>query len=397
MNRIAIIIIIAFLGLMTIFLFSVFKIGEVPDMSWKTDYSINSKEPYGLWVMKSLLETRYGERNVSVDYNLSYYELDQDSSILYIAIRDRLIYDYYESSELEYLASMGNDVLLVANDIQFSGDYINIRTNNFPGFEDSLKIGYPGEKYPTSTYVHRRNSFEHSAPYLLRTFNVEINNDSTLTKETILWSDVTDPISFQIKVDTGRIMAHSAPDLFTNVASLQDFYVDHFNHIFNNDQIKKVIFSLPGGMDAATQSPLSILLKHRGLAYGYYMLLLTLLTLLYFGSKRIINPVKIVTPLKNNSMQYVETMTRLYEVHGDNVAVAKILESNFYDKVHNHYGLLRTEENFDEKLAKRLKVEPGKIAALRNQFNSIKAKFTDRELSKLRNSISNLLKTKEYG
>ncbi len=397
MNRSLIIFISVFLGLVLILLVSVFKIGEVPDVSWKQDYNINSKDPHGLWVMKSLLEKRYGDENVMVDYNFNYYESDTDSTLLYVAVRDMLNYDYYESSELEYLASLGHDVLLIANNLQFSGDYFNIVTESFPQFEDSLKIGYPGEVYPTSTFYNHKTDFEKTVPYLLKSFNIAITGDTSLRKETILWSDVTDPISFEIKVDSGRIVTHSAPDLFTNISSLQDFYLDHFNHIFNNDEIQKVVFSFPDGMAATTQSPLSILLKHRGLAYGYYMLLFSLITLLYFGSKRILNPVKLIAPIKNNSMQYVETMTRLYEVHGDNVAIAKIIESNFYDKVHHRYGLLRNDEDFDTKLGKRLKVEPGKIEAVRNQFNMIKAKFTDRELSKLRNSIANLFKTEENG
>ena len=380
-----------FLLVILILRFVFYKYEDVPDVDWNTRYDMESKEPGGLWVFKNLLDLQFGTDNVIVDNAFEIEKYDTVPKYLLLTIQEDLTFGYVDVNQIEEFVRKGNMVVLIANSIHMLGANVNIE--NKPKFilEDTLNLNYPDSKEEFGTFKNHSSSFKNASLFHFGTFMHE-QYDTLINLSPLLLAGLNDTIAHVMSIGKGKIITHSLPRLFTNSSAIQEYYQEHYNHILADIDATKVIISKPKNKDIFKESPLSVLLENRSFAAAYYGLLICLLTLLVFGSKRKQNPIPIIEPLRNTSLEYADAISNLHQFHGSNEEMVGTLEQNFHDKMKKQFNVNRSSENFVQRLAQKMNVEESQIIDMQEKINKYKVSCSDKEFLSLRNLIVNFEK-----
>jgi hypothetical protein len=99
-------------------------------------------------------------------------------------------------------------------------------------------------------------------------------------------------------------------------------------------------------------SALSYILGQKSLAWAFWLALLLILLIYLFESKRRQRPIPVILPLQNTSLDFVQTIGRLYFQRRDNHNLATKMVMHFQDLVRTRYNLTATA--MDEELVSRL-------------------------------------------
>jgi len=370
-----------------------FKIGNVSDVNWQTRYVFQSKEPNGLWVMMEMLKDRYGDENVVVDpsFNALNYE-SESSKTLYLAISDQLHYSTHQAQMLEeFIRYYDGSVMIVANSIYFESASV-LATTDSTTIVKEISIDLSNDESPL-IYKNYQGSFKVSNEIAYLTPSISYQeNDDIIGKTDLIRVNENDVIANRVDFKYGNMVFHSLPELFTNKASLQPFFIEHLDKIMNSTNVEKIVFTLPAGQDFAKRSPISVLLENRSLKAAYYMTLFAVLCLLYFGTKRKQPKVKLITPKINTSLESAQLQARMHEVFGSNEKFIDIMEDNFYDRLFSLFGISENDPKFDQKMSKKSGVDDKMLKEITGLFKSLKANCSDRQLVRLRNLITKFTK-----
>jgi hypothetical protein len=93
--------------------------------------------------------------------------------------------------------------------------------------------------------------------------------------------------------------------------------------------------------------------KQPGLAKAMWLLLILMLIIYLFESKRKQRAIPIIKPLTNASVDFVKTIGRLYFQRHDNKNLAQKMTVHFQDHVRGRYGIRAalTDPEFEKRLA----------------------------------------------
>ncbi len=184
------------------------------------------------------------------------------------------------------------------------------------------------------------------------------------------------PNFIAVKHGNGELFLHASPKVFTNYNLLDSK---------NNEYISKSLSFLPVadvlwdeyykvGRDegAGSTSPMRYIHSQRSL---YQALLITLggvLLFMLFKSKREQRIIPVIPPVKNTSLEFAETVGRLYYHNGDHRDIAAKKISYFYDYLRRTYYFdsIKPSEDFFKQLSGKSGVPQKNVA---NIFAFIKA------------------------
>ncbi len=204
------------------------------------------------------------------------------------------------------------------------------------------------------------------------------------------------PLLLKINYGLGNFIVSSTPLVFTNFSMLHN----------ENHEIVAGIMSLLtpgpvfwteyyqlGRMEAST--PLRYILSEPPLKWALYILLLTILMFMFFEMKRKQRIIPVVLPLKNETLDFVKTISRLYYQKKDHkeLAMKKMLYFTDYVKQHLH---IDTDDEISEvinKIAAKTGSEEREVEVLFNQMNSISTSsyLTPKELKLLIDRIDGII------
>lgn len=159
----------------------------------------------------------------------------------------------------------------------------------------------------------------------------------------------------------GSLFLHFAPMAFTNFFLLHKnnkaYYDDVLSYIPNN--VNEVLwdenfrYGDDGGNSKSAFSALRYILGSRPLSVAFWLLLLLLLTIYLIESKRRQRIVPVIEGLRNNSLDFVTTVGRLYYQRRDNQNLVVKMATHFQDHIRTKYNLSvhMTDEGFVDRLA----------------------------------------------
>jgi hypothetical protein len=342
---------------------------------WRTD-----KIPYGTYYAYENLRHVFPNANVvlnkkSPDQYKTYpfkTEKDEeetgnnnqydDDKTNYIIITNQVIPDENEVNSLLNLVGKGQHVFISAftisenlldslhlktafyTSLYNSDDSLTVSINN-PETNDSLSFTYPGTALD----------------------NYFVSVDSNITS--ILGRDKLGRPNFvQFNYDGGgSIFIHLAPMAFSNFFLLhknnKTYYDNALSYLPKNSTVVRwddyFRYHSAGSGNGSNGDGKGLfgagswLSKQKGLSTALFLLVLLMLIIYLFESKRKQRIIPVILPLKNASVDFVKTVGRLYFQRHDNKNLALKMTVHFQDHVRGRYGI-RTSLNdpeFEKKLA----------------------------------------------
>ena len=339
-------------GLLLLLLVALLVGGNRNSFDRRVTLSKKDKIPYGTYIAFNNLSYLFPHAGITVNKKApGYWENDvlrYDTSHQSLLIITK---EFNASNqELQYLChfvSRGNDVLISSYDLSRDAqDFFHVDLSyadaGFPVYEDisaldtlrlwlmdppfSPKINryeYPGRKY----YSHFRY-FDSSMSYVL-----ERTVDSSV-------------IFLRIRAGAGSFYIHTAPLAFSNYFLLHKENIGHYNQLLSvldagstTVAWDEYYIHKPAYTPDKEPSPLRIFMEQRSLRMALLTALAGLIIFVLLGLKRRQRQIPVMTPFKNDSLDFLKTIGRLYFQKKNNKNLCSKMIVHFTEYVHSHYNI----------------------------------------------------------
>ena len=371
--------------------------------NWTPTFSHKDKIPYGTFLFFHLLrESFWGQRIGVTDKPIDLLVHDSDN-LKYVACNYILFARRFQPyandiTEILNLANSGNNIFVLADEYGegiLDTLAISINNHNTPGV-DTLE----NEFYLEDTRFFQRKGYKYRNNMCGAYFSYY---DSSSTS--ILGYDSKNMPNFiRIKRGKGAIFLHSSPISFTNyyiadtstrtypflclsylpqrTVIWNDNYMYHLNSEGRRTRVER---------NEISTSELSFLLANESLRWAFWILILGLILYVIFEGKRKQRIITVTDPFRNTTLEFAETLGRLYYETGDhkNVAEKKILY--FYDFLRTKLNLRtdKMDEEFYQRFSEKSGMNWEETAALFAHINRARtiAIVDEEDLLKLNRAI----------
>jgi hypothetical protein len=346
----------------------VVEVNKPKPVNWEPTFSRKDKIPYGNYVLGDMITDIFGTGNISVTNKTVYETIDENPGILnYIFINSNFNPDKTDTEKLLEFAANGNNIFIAANHFQgHFADTLKIKTKDYLFYAmhandtalsmklDSLSLNFVNPALKKSkNYVYKNGTI----PYFFSSF------DSS--KTAILGiTDKNEPNYIRLNYGRGNIYLSSTPLAFTN-----------YNMLLQNnaEYISSALSYLPAGRTmwdeyykvgrGEEETPLRFILSKTSLAWAYGITVVSLLCYILFEAKRII---PIVAPPQNTTLEFVDTIGRLYYQYRDHKNLAHKKITYFLESIRSRFYLKTNvlDEEFVEKLSEKSNIEKEQVRML---------------------------------
>lgn len=328
-----------------IILYMVAEYNRPKTIDWTPSYSNTDKIPYGTYIVFNGLKDYFSGRLPVVEQLPLYNHVNNSEATdeVYIVINNNVGTSATDEEELYKYIRRGNTVFIAAESLSGSFEKkfnVGIEWFNkyFGSKKDSVTINM------VSPALHAKQDYAMQKGTLESYFK-EVDTGRT----TILGMNNNGDANFiRIRIGAGYLFLHAAPQAFTNFFVLKDNNVDYVNKVFSYlpqhctalywDEYYK-------GYGREQDTPLRVVLTRANLRWAWYIALGTVLLYILFQVKRRQRIIPVIAAPKNDSKEFVETVSRVYynQKHHLNIAEKKI--SYWLDYVRNRFSISTKELN----------------------------------------------------
>lgn len=358
-------------------------------INWDFSFSYQNKNPYGCYAGFNMLEEIFPGEHISIN-SASYYAqelLAGSKSKNIIVVTNSFSPDEYDLGSILELVEAGNNLFVSA--LTFSEGVIE-------------KLGF--EPANNSTFDNVLDTNKEKVNLILKgvgsdsgfVFTMAMPDISITPEEKEEWEVLGTNLSGEInfaskKFGAGQIWIHTQPLTFTNYHLLYSNYQyasKVLAHLPVQDSMWDEYYK-PGRI--INTSPVRFILSQEALRRAYYIVLLTLLVYLLFEGKRKQKIIPVIPPLSNTSLEFIQTLGRLYykSQNHKNIAEKKVLY--FKDYIKEKYAISKplNTEHLAELLVVKSGVEGELVERIFTQIKHISSKetITSKELAALNTSI----------
>lgn len=340
--------------------------------------TLNKKDkiPYGAYVAYNNLSHLFNDAKITTnkkapgfweDSVLSYDSSNQALLILTKAFNPT----DDELEELFHFASKGNDIFISARTFNITAQhFFHFNTsegffdeytglNNSQGFDTlGVQLVHPPFsaknntfQYPGRRYTNRFNTFDSTMSYVL-----ERRSDSTV-------------IMLRIKAGDGSFYIHSAPLVFSNYFLLHKENINHYNQLLSaiSPYVTKIAWDeyfihKPLYNQPKDPSPFRILMEQKSFRMAIYTALAGLIIFVLLGLKRNQRQIPRIVSHKNDLLEFVKTIGKLYFQKRDNRNICQKMSAYFTEHVYNHYKI--NTGSMDAEFVTKLANKSGATASL---------------------------------
>lgn len=345
-------------------LYVFYEMQKPKQLNWTTTYHENHSIPFGASATQDLMKDLFDNQALTSAYKTIYELVNEDS------ITDNIFI------VAEGVGMDKNDVKALLSFVDAGGTAMISAKNMGGELLDTLDFGVV-VRDPTLAYdfkaIQEALSGEALETISLTLSNTEKRDFSVPTIATISFLRGLDEDKFEILAVNEANQAvlarykHLKGDLF--ISTLPLLFTNYFVLNENTSELTSALLSLfprdvplihneyyqMGRLEA--QTPLRVILSNPSLKWAFFILLFTLLIFIFFESKRRQRIIPLITPLKNMSIEFVETLGRLYYRQSDHRKLAEKRVHYWKDFVRGHYNL-RTD-HFDDRFANDLANKSG--------------------------------------
>ncbi len=361
------------------------------ETEWTVTLDRKDKIPYGTFVFYNMLEDIFPEKDIEKNKKtlFEYNRMNSPENKNFIFVTKKFNADKLEIETMFKMLKAGNNFFISA--FEFSKTFadtldIALYNNLFFG-EDTVSINFTNPCISNDSAYIMNKGFEK-------------NHFSYFKEDSIIVLGKRDEkfVNF-IKKDIGKgtLFIHCQPMIFTNYHILKDNNSEYVSKVLSHLPVKDVVWEDYGKFENENQnSPLRYIFANSGLYAAYLLLISTLLAYAIFTAKRKQRVIPIIEPLKNTTVEFVDTVGRLY-LHGKNhkdIALKKY--SYFLDFLRVKYYI--SIQNFGEQEIKKISEKTGGSEEILNKiFKTAKniqkaSKISDKQLLNFSNDIENFYK-----
>jgi hypothetical protein len=173
------------------------------------------------------------------------------------------------------------------------------------------------------------------------------------------------PNFVQLKAGKGNLFVHLAPLAFSNYFLLHRNNITYVENAFSvlSPRVNKIVWdeyfssSKRRGGQQKDSNWLSVFLKYRALKWALLTALLALLLYVLSEMRRKQRVIPVINRPKNDSLEFVKTIGRLYHDKGDHRNLCRKMSAYFLDHVRTRYKL--PTSNLDEEFIRNLHGKTG--------------------------------------
>jgi len=327
------------------------------------------KIPYGTYVAYTSLEHIFPKASVYTNSkepglwdSLSYNESGQ----ALIAIAGKFNADEDEMKQIIRFIEKGNDVFVSARTISYwASDFLNCSVNS------SFSSEYTDEKIKRedslSVYLNTP-PFEKLAKYSYpgKKLDAYFSKTDKKTTEVLGEDDLGRPNFVRLQAGKGNLYIHLAPLAFSNYFLLKNENISYYEKALSviGPDTRKVVWDeyyLSKRMyneDSQKKNGwFSVLSRYPALKAALLTAIFALLLYVLLEMRRKQRYIPVVKKPRNDSMDFVKTIGRLYFDKGDHKNLCRKMSAYFLEHVRNKYKLLTG--TLDEEFIKKLQYKSG--------------------------------------
>ena len=283
-------------------------------INWNRNFNTQSKDPYGLYVFNQELPHLLKDQKL-VKTSLTAYEyfLDNEqvseNKTTYLFVENTSSLDGVSVQQLLKKVSNGADLVIATENFYYGNSSIL----------DTLKIQSHNIKTNNLHFVNKGSSTD--------TLNIkdEYNNIFTVKnpENYTAIAKLNNNISFiSAKFGKGNVYISSTPILLTNFYILNNeakssIFTEEFASFIKKENVVWFDENYNIGERQSNNSILNVIFKHKSLRFAWYTLIIGLLLYVIFYGKRKQRIVPIIEPVKNTTVEYIETVGNLYYQEND--------------------------------------------------------------------------------
>ncbi len=346
------------------------KTTESRKLDERFSFNKRDKIPYGLYVAYNGLKEIFPQASVTSERNapglwdsLSTYQKGQ----ALVVVSPFFNADDFEMRKLVRFIENGNHVFVstikasyyvekyLSCDIAYYGNINNVLYNSLL-MKDTLSVSLiaPAVKDSVSyTYPGKRLDFSFAG----------IDEDKTIVLGD---NGKGEPNFIQLRIGEGSFNLHLAPMALTNYFLLHKNNIAYYEQVMSSlpSTITKIVWDEyfirkrpPEESDNNKKNWLSVFMQNESLRWALLTAILALLIYVLIEMKRKQRPIPIINPPKNDSLDFVKTIGRLYYDKGDHKNLARKMSAYFLEHIRNRYKLSTT--TLDDDFCKRLQYKTG--------------------------------------
>ncbi|MFB6305393.1 MAG: DUF4350 domain-containing protein [Flavobacteriales bacterium] len=378
-----------------------FEVNKPEKVDWSLSYSKEDKIPFGDEILyKELNETLFKNDSVVTTDRRVFNTLKQKKEgYNYIFISNSFNVDELDTEYLLDYVKSGNSAFIASKN--FSKHFLDtLGLEKGEKYNITLDQVDSAEKEVDSLFNAARLNF--SAPGLKKEngyfyekgLGKNYFSDFDSSRCIVLGTDDNGSCNFiKMNLGKGELYIHTIPNAFTN------YFIAHKE---NHEYAFSALSYLPQqntiwdeyykpGANLVNTSPFRFILDTPSLRIAYYLLLLCLLFYLLFTGKREQRPIRVIKPLENTTLEFIDVLGRLYHQKGQHIHIANKKIEYFLEYIRSTYNIDTKEfdERFYEKLSKRSGVPVEEVSDLFDNIRYIKKKsiVTTEELIELNGKI----------
>lgn len=334
-------------------------------VNWNPSYSLQDKIPYGGYVFRKMLDDYVPGKSIfenSLPFSESLPRYIEQGTFSLLVLDQQFDPDPWDIHFMMDAARKGNTIFISSFQIgKALSDSLDIKTF-FNPFDSILFTADSSRLRLLNPSLRKENdySFQHrilpsylqipdSIPYLA------LGTDESLRLNFIA-----------IPVDKGIVYIHLQPVVFTNYHLLYD-KPDYTAAVLSYIPPGPVVwdeFYKPGRGESG--SPLRFVLHQKALKTALYLVLIAVLLLMVFHSRRIRKMIPLIHPQRNTSMDYARVLGQLYFNQGDHkdLVLKKIRHFTEYCRRKYYLGSGLPDEDWVRRLAMKSGYAEEKILSI---------------------------------
>ena len=278
----------------------------------------------------------------------------------------------------------GNNIFIVSSDL--SGELakkLGLTVGFFYNSNQYTKLLLVNKKFKKTFYFRKKlflrkfSEISDTAQFVVLGLNTKINNANFIKK----------------KIGKGNIFINLQPLAFTNYHILYSDYkyvANTFSYLPDYDIVWD---SYNKPYNRVIGTPLEYILSQKALKFAYYILIFSLLLYMISEFRRKQRAIPVITPPKNDTLDFVKTIAYLNLYKKDYTNISKEMIKIFLEKIREKY-FVKTNK-IDDEFFRILSEKTGKSQAdIQDLFNFIfmiknKEQISKEELIELNNKIEN--------
>ncbi len=352
-------------------LFFYYLYSKSPTLNWNQNYNYSSSSPYGNELLYKLMKNLYAEKDfIKIEEPLTYnrnFNAAGGTNNVYFYSGYSFFPDKSTVSSLCNFISKGNQVFIATNEVSqyFIDSILRPETTKDKSSTNSLSqiqciqyhvgLVHPDFKLSKKPFI-RFKVFQANIPMQAGYFSEDFIEKQSLNNAEheycrIGYLEVNRSESFtnyiKIKVGDGWLHLYSSPLVFTNYYLRKPEVFQYAQNVF--------LHLVPGNIywhvntyaseevseNEVTnkESPFEVLLSFSAFRYAWYSFFGGTILFCLFSFKRKQRAIPVIESHKNTSIEFAETITKLYLAEGNYKNIAEQKFRYFFNYVRTKFGI----------------------------------------------------------